>query len=104
MCTVLSYIYISGAPVNDKSHPDFVPSVFVFSPLRKSTPNKVSRFERLKRRCHVLETVTEENRQIQEKENIVRDEVVGALLDLSQGSPKFIDTGMHMTGNLFLSH
>ena len=86
----------SGAPVNDPNHPDFVPSVFVFTPRRRSTPNKISRFERLSNRRRVLETITQENRQTEEENNLNRTEAADALLDLSQSDPKFTEIGMNM--------
>ena len=86
----------SGAPVNDPNHPDFVPSVFMFSLLRKSTPNKLSKFEGLEKRRCILETISEENRQTEEKENLIRTEAADALLDLSQSDPKVTDIGMNI--------
>ena len=65
----------------------------MFSPLHESTPNKLSRFQRLKKRKLVLETIIEENRIIEEKENTVRTEAADALLDLSHSAPKFTEIG-----------
>ena len=59
--------------------------------VRKSTPKKVSRFERLGKCRRILETISEENRQTEEKETLIRTEAADALLDLSQNDPKVTD-------------
>lgn len=45
--------FVSGKPSADKSSPDYVPSIFVYS--RKSDPSKLSRYQRLVNRRSVVE-------------------------------------------------
>ncbi|XP_041360620.1 uncharacterized protein LOC121376902 [Gigantopelta aegis] len=87
---VCSKHFITGRPVDDDDHPDYVPSIFIFSPVRESTPNKVSRYHRVKQRREVLQTLDEE---IQQEQN--RNDVANILMDLTHNicTTTFTDTG-----------
>ncbi|XP_052281004.1 uncharacterized protein LOC127878512 [Dreissena polymorpha] len=77
-------------------HPDYVPSLFYFTPERKITPHPLQIFERMQRRCCSRRSLTEElvneSTQATARDN---HEAANALLDLGSDLPSFSEKGMN---------
>ncbi|KAH3835651.1 hypothetical protein DPMN_109009 [Dreissena polymorpha] len=81
-------------------HPDYVPSVFSFTPARITTPKRVERFERSLRRRIPLKPVTEEGacsvESLSEElacDQTSRDEAAFTLLALGGGLATYSEAG-----------
>lgn len=91
-CQCEVYMYFSGKPSSLPDHPDYVPSVFHFTPAHKTTPNHTLRFERLHKRRLPMRSLTEELANIPTEQSD-RDTAASALLGLGTDLPKFQETG-----------
>lgn len=83
------HTFFSGKPAKHPDHPDYIPSVFDFTPGRQTTPLRISRYQRLCKRRLALTPIAEENR-----ENLAaRDEAAFALIELGASAARTTDTG-----------
>lgn len=89
---ICSEHFLGGKPSTIPDHPDYVPSVFKFTPARKKTPERVHRFERSSKRCLPLTQITEELVNLSEGPSD-RDTAASALLDLGVNLPKTRNAG-----------